>query len=180
MPTAPADMSALEPATAVADLSDRISGILHAAKSNQRGLMRVQVPIVAPDPATWLMSQHPGDRLYWSDRDRGFTMAGVGTALTLHLSDPDKPRAFFDHARTLLSDCSPDIRLYGGFRFDNNRPVSPQWRQFAFGQFILPRFELVARDGSANLAANLVLPDDHDRIDDILHHLAGLDRKSVV
>lgn len=173
MPTAPADMSTLEPAAAIAELGERVRHSLRRS-GHAPGVVRVEVPITAPNPAVWLAAQPPGGRTYWADRDRSFVAAGTGDALTLSVTESSGPRSLFDRIDSLLAGSSGDARFFGGLRFDSARPVADHWQSFGFGRFILPRFELVARGDNAVLAANLVLPDDLDRAEEILHTLAQL------
>ncbi len=164
-------MSTLDPATAIAGLGEKIVHALRDATGREQHVVRVEVPVGATDPSAWLAAQRPGRRSYWSDRDRAIALAGVGSAMTLALNEQIGLQDLFSRIRSLLADSSTDTRFFGGLRFDGTRPIAEHWRTFGPGQFILPRFELVARGDTAVLAANLVLPDDQGRADEILFAL---------
>lgn len=110
-------------------------------------LLRLEVPLTsAPTPLDWIARQPPGERLYWSDRDGAFRLAGLGVA----------------DRRPLPSSLSSlprggGVRWLGGLAFDPSREPSSEWAPFGRGQLILPHLVLEQR-GPTHILALHILP----------------------
>ena len=136
-------------------------------------IVRLETDCARIDSLDWLRGQETGERLFWSSRDDGTASAAVGIA-DLVQSRQNRLRQSFDHIARRFGPESGLARYYGGLRFDPERETADHWREFASCRFVLPRFELTARGDSAQLACNLVLPDDIDRLDAILSEWRNL------
>jgi menaquinone-specific isochorismate synthase len=113
-------------------------------------IVRVEVEVPETDPVAWLLSQQMLPRLFWEDRESRETIAAIGAAVLF--SGRTVP--------AMPPDVDDRVRFFGGLRFDLEGEVSPEWRPFGRGGYVLPRFELLRRDGKTYLAGNLVLPRD--------------------
>lgn len=126
-------------------------------------VVRVVVPI-APVPAfAWLHAQTLWPRCYWSGRDDDLEVAAVGAADACVGS----PTATYDTLRLqldrVLAQSDPEVRYFGGFRFDREAAADDGWARFGTYRFVLPRFEIRQEGDEALLACNLVLPRDRAR-----------------
>lgn len=137
-------------------------------------------------PLNWLARQSADVKIYWSDREEKFTMAGVGQ-LSVISGDIsiDYPRIFADLRRD-LSPHFPQVRYYGGIGFTQDRSISPMtasekdstWNLFGNYRFIIPKFEVCTNGIEIYFACNFQLNSsiDFDRqLDTILAELANLD-----
>ncbi len=152
-------------------------------------ILRVQVQIDNKDqvrahqlsPLNWLARQSADVKIYWSDREEKFTMAGVGQ-LRIISGDLsiDYPKVFAD-LRQDLSPHFPQVRYYGGIGFTQDRSISESdatWKLFGNYRFIIPEFEVCTNGLEIYFACNFQLNSsiDFDRqLDTILAELANLD-----
>lgn len=129
--------------------------ILRAAgATGGRRSARISVPVEPVDVPGWLSAQEARAQVYWSSRDGGFEVAGVGAADTLTADSPDMAhRVLADVARS-IADGDDGLRYYGGLRFYESFPADSTWRAFPMCRFILPRFELVREAGATRFACN--------------------------
>ncbi len=156
---------------ALEDAARRLSeAVRRAGEPTRHGtspVVRIAVPAPAVDPIAWLEAREPGSRFYWSARGEGRIAAMSGVADPYEGSnDPDFDR-LASYVRHMLDGAGPDVRYYGGLRFDPARDADALWEPFGTFRFVLPRFELLSRPGGTELACNLVLPRDRRDIERI-------------
>jgi menaquinone-specific isochorismate synthase len=99
-----------------------------------------------PDPLLWLAAQPGAPKFYWRDRDGSREMACVGATLILSSDESGFEAAFLEKAGEIARQKIPDVRVYGGFRFDSAYPPERQdtrWYSLGSAWYVLPRFELV-------------------------------------
>ncbi|XP_073107065.1 isochorismate synthase 2, chloroplastic isoform X2 [Elaeis guineensis] len=168
------------PESAVSELKSAISALVDAdPPPSTSGIIRLQVPIrQRADAIVWLHAQHPLPRCYFSARShpslsvplslrdgngRRFlssededvvSVAGVGSAVFFHGSDPFSLDDWRCIKRFLSKDC-PLIRAYGGIRFDPRTNVSPEWKNFGSFYFVVPQVEFDELEESSMLALNI-------------------------
>ena len=135
--------------------------------------VRIEVPVGRVDLFGWLREQRTSPKLYWSGRDDECEVAALGAADTVeagpNFSEDMKKRLSF-----FLPSEDPQVRYYGGLRFDSERETDEEWSAFEAYRFSLPRFELRVRAGETVLACNLVLPRDTDNREEILEEIENL------
>ena len=125
-------------------------------------ILRAQVKVEGLKALPWLCAQHPTSRGYWSNRDEPFELAGVGAAdMITGDSDLDYGHLMAVlHKRLAMANGNP--RYFGGMCFALNGSRDGAWERFKAYRFILPRFEVIARNGSAIFASNML---SHESID---------------
>jgi menaquinone-specific isochorismate synthase len=160
-------------------LADRASralseaAVVQSAEPAER-VVRLAVPAGPVAPYRWLGGQSLFPRLYWSGREGGFGVAAVGAA-DLQEGDPlEAPDALWKRLAPLLASGDPQVRYYGGLRFDPLQEPDAGWAAFGACRFVLPRFELHAGVLEATLVCNLVLPRDAERRTEILEQIERL------
>jgi menaquinone-specific isochorismate synthase len=156
-------------------LADRVSRALSEAVSDPaEQVVRLTVPVERVEPLRWLRRQSLLPKLCWSARggEGGFACVGVADVQEGGVSETAdrlcEPRG------SLLSSGDRQARYYGGLRFDPLREPDAEWKPFGAYRFVLPRFELQARDRQATLVCNLVLPRDARRHSEILNQIERL------
>jgi len=162
-------------------LADEVCGVLEARTNGSSRIVRVEVPVPwEVDPVQWVQGQSGGEAAYWSSRTEEAPVATVGAADVVE--GGERPVNFDRLHRRLasrLSQTDAPVRYYGGVRFDAAHPgeqddVAPGWRPFGTYRFVLPRFELRAREDSTTLTCNLVLPRDAARRDVLVEAVHAL------
>ena len=122
----------------------------------------------------WLGGQHLLPKLYWSGREDGLVVAAIGAA-DLHEGDVlEGADALHKRLAPLLASGDPQLRYYGGLRFDPIRELGVEWAAFCAYRFVMPRFELRVAGDAATLVCNLVLPRDAHREAEIVEQIEQL------
>lgn len=126
--------------------------------SRQGHIWRIQTALGTIDLLNWLQQQNFEIKTYWSGRDHRFAMAGVGS---VHDVSGDFPIAFpalFAQMQNVLTASHPELRFYGGIRFDSSQPPSAEWQQFSTFRFIIPKFEIFHDGVQSWFACNFTVP----------------------
>ncbi len=137
-------------------------------------VVRIAVPAGRVNPFRWLGGQPLLPKLYWSGREDGLVVAAVGVADLQEGDVLEGTDALHKRLSSLLASGDPQLRYYGGMRFDPTQEASAEWAAFRAYRFVLPRFELLAGEGEATLVCNLVLPRDAGRHAEILDEIEHL------
>lgn len=151
------------------ELFRELGSVDNAAR--QQSIIRVVVDLPATAPLDWLKHQGIMPRLYWSDRDNQMSVAGVGTADSFSSAGGDNYRDLFESISSRLSDSDRSARYFGGMSFgfkENQLPDNGDWNSFTGCRFILPRFELIARESSAAFVCNIIPALDLNNQDSII------------
>jgi menaquinone-specific isochorismate synthase len=132
------------------------SGVVH---KSARRIVRLQVPVEPTDLFAWLHAQPHAVKLYWSERKTDHEVAAVGVADMLASNEQLDMHAVIDTLQARLATAAPDVRFYGGFRFEQRNASDPAWQRFGAYHFVLPQFELCRTGATTTLVWNLVLDD---------------------
>jgi menaquinone-specific isochorismate synthase len=157
-------------AEAVARVLDRRNG--HAAMDQH--IVQVALPIGDVNAFRWLQAQDAAAKVYWSGRDGILEVAAIGEADVCSSPAPADFEALRRHLAPVLASCDPQVRYYGGLRFDPSLAPSDPWAAFGAYRFVLPRFEVHVQQEGTVLLCNLVLPRDHDRKATVLAEVEAL------
>jgi menaquinone-specific isochorismate synthase len=149
-------------------------------QKGQPVILRAEVCVEGLKALSWLRVQDPTSRGYWSNRDEPFELAGVGGADVI-TGDSD-----LDYSRLMgllhdrLSTAHGNPRYFGGMCFHLNGSRDPAWRRFKAYRFILPRFEVVANNGRAVFACNMLSHEDLGVVDEAFSHVVFPGPKAAV
>ena len=154
-------------------LAEKVSRALAAPPvyPEEERLTRVSVDAGPADALAWLREQRSYPRFYWSGRDGGAENAASGAA---DLQTGDGPEDVGVLGKRLCAADDPQVRYYGGGRFDPARGADEGWEPFGAYRFVLPRFELRVEASGTTLSCNLVLPRDRGRGEEILAQIEGM------
>jgi menaquinone-specific isochorismate synthase len=156
-------------------LADRVSRALSEAVSDPaEQVVRLTVPVERIEPLRWLRHQSLLPKLCWSARGGEGGFAAIGVADVQEGGVSEGADRLCEPRCSLLSSGDRQARYYGGLRFDPLREPDAEWKPFGAYRFVLPRFELQARDRQATLVCNLVLPRDARRHSEILNQIERL------
>jgi menaquinone-specific isochorismate synthase len=157
-------------------LADRASRVLSETGVVQSTdpVVRLAVPVGPVEPFRWLRGQSLCPKLYWSGREGGLGVATVGAADLQEGDTREGAEALRKRLAPLVASGDPQVRYYGGLRFDPLPDPDVEWTAFGAYRFVLPRFELHAGPVEATLVCNLVLPRDAGRQAEILEQIERL------
>lgn len=107
-------------------------------------------------------NDHTGKRMYWKNREKTFTLVGIGHA---HVLSSNEASGRFENikndwknlCRQIVNEERPvHPVLFGGFSFDplNNKPS--EWRRFPQAYFVVPTFQLILKGDQAFVSIHLI------------------------
>lgn len=162
------------PMTAPVDARGFLARVLAAPRTR---LTVITVPAPLARLETLLHIQKHGPALLW-DPPSGPSASGIGEAVRLTASGPDRFRHLRDEAATVLAsidtarlgEAGPPVRLFGGLAFAPGAADAAPWAGFGDATFVLPRWRYARSAGRAwlSLAASPDL--------DVTQALADADR----
>jgi menaquinone-specific isochorismate synthase len=138
-------------------ISEQILPELRAlARTPGRGrVMRVEANIPDTDPVSWLEAQESVSKLFWSDREQAFAVGAIGEARVLQGKDSANFEEIFRRMKADMSHFFPNLRYFGGFRFDPDTPPDARWAPFGAYRFVIPLLEVGRKGNRSYLAANV-------------------------
>ncbi len=125
----------------------------------------------------WLCAYDADCRVFWSDRERALSCAGLGAALQF---SGEQAEPVLQKVRSFLCDAPPTLRFFGGQAFDLERPLPPAWSAFSPVQWTLPRVTLTKEGDQLSLALALHLAPDTDRIKQIATQRRSIDEEGLL
>lgn len=145
--------------TVARELAEHAERLARSVPASERAILRVEVPIPRTDPLGWLAAWPSGEKLYWTGRDGCEETAGLGAAVVVYGDDSPALGAIFSELRHHLEGAHPNLRFYGGMRFDKKPARELRWRRAGVYRFLVPRVELIRR-GDDHFAVWNVSPDN--------------------
>lgn len=105
---------------------------------------------------------YKGKRFYWQNREKTFTLVGLGHAYTIKNNSKQTRykevetewRTFAKNFKQVEGEILPI--LFGGFTFDTENEVSGEWTNFPSSYFVVSTHQLVIRDDKAYISTYLV------------------------
>lgn len=126
-------------------------------------IVRVEVKIDNNvKPLQWLLQQKNSSKVYWSDREHRFEMAGVGEADIEFGQTSIEYSKFFTKLNIRLSPSFKNLRYYGGISFNQNPGREQNWQHFGNYRFVVPKFEIYAENNETYLVCNFLLEESRD------------------
>lgn len=142
------------------DFSKKVLKTVESIKrANEPTILRFEIEIPPIDRIRWLQSQRGSTKIFWSDREGSFEMAGVGETEIVTGEKEIDLQTLCNKLQTTLQGTDSNLRYYGGFRFNPGQTPDPSWQRFGAYRFVIPRFESLQRNGTDLLAYNLPLSD---------------------
>jgi menaquinone-specific isochorismate synthase len=139
-------------------------------------ILRAEVPVEGLDGLTWLCAQNKPSRGYWSDRGNRFELAGSGKADVITGDGSVDYHTLMETLHERIVSAHGSVRYFGGLRFSIDGSREDAWHPFQGYRFILPRFEVVARNGAATFACNMLSSEDLNDVEAELSELVFPDR----
>ncbi|TWT12523.1 isochorismate synthase MenF [Planomicrobium sp. CPCC 101079] len=107
-----------------------------------------------------------GQRMFWQNREKTFTLVGLGHAFTL--SAANHHGRFEDIQKDWQSLCKQIVNeerfvqpiLFGGFSFDPLNKQQSEWVRFPEAYFAVPSFQLIIKDDRAYVSIHLITKEE--------------------
>ncbi|ACD91076.1 isochorismate synthase [Chlorobium limicola DSM 245] len=134
---------------AVAALRKAIQAYDPSAVNRSPALSIFRQRVLPADPLIWLFRQRVFPRVFWMNREKDCTLAGIGSADWIRHEAEGSNSDSFDLLVRTLSEKDPAVRYIGGFRFNNMESQDETWSAFPSFSFVLPLVLYAEeRDGS--------------------------------
>ena len=152
------------------------------AMQSMNGITQVRsVSVDVPthlNPLAWGAIQPHAPFVYWRSRSTSTTYAAVGAAHAWggprSQRNATLPRATVRDLETWLELLPPDVRIWGGARFDPTAHREDAWNNFGPWNLVLPRFTLHRQGDTTRLFATLVAPHDTHHPNAVLNQVDAL------
>ncbi|WP_223642025.1 isochorismate synthase MenF [Planococcus sp. 4-30] len=105
---------------------------------------------------------YAGKRMFWQNREKTFTLVGIGHA---HVLSTDQPTGRFEKIKKdWKSLCNQIVNeehsvqpvLFGGFSFDPLNDKPSEWTRFPQAYFAVPTFQLILKGEQAFVSIHLI------------------------
>jgi len=145
-------------------LPDKISPI-----GTPQKILRYEFTCEPMNTLHWLHNNHHLDeKVYWSDRQGAFEMAGMDTADVIAEANSSDYKKLFQYFDNHLSMDNPHLRYYGGLSFSPSS-IDGNWQSLGYYRFIIPQFEFFNANEETTFAFNIALKDiEEKKIEKIL------------
>ena len=120
-------------------------------------LVTFSQPVQPADIAGWLCRQTLFPKLLWMNREKDFSVAGIGIADTIQFEEAGNNEASFQQFGDATADKAPSARYFGGFHFNNEEKQDSIWQKFSSFSFVLPAVQLTFENNTFALSCNLWL-----------------------
>jgi len=124
------------------------------AKGHPYLFNRIQFEIPSLDLIAWLKNQSNPIKIYASDRDRQYEIAGIGAIDILSDCAGCDFSAVFPEIRRRIAASHAQIKYFGGAAFNLDQDLDDDWADFGKYYFLVPRFEIVTKNGQTFFACN--------------------------
>ena len=155
-------------------LVDSLQAIFHSHAPEDK-IHRITIDIPSIDIINWFEKQDVEEKIFWSDRDSKFSVAGIHFADKIENGTDQQHPELFEKIHGQLITADDSVKYYGGIKFDTASKVSERWKKFSTAVFILPRFELLKRNDGYQFVCNVILPHDIQNQELILSQVSHLD-----
>ncbi|MES3631036.1 MAG: isochorismate synthase [Longimonas sp.] len=152
------------------------------AMQSMNGITQVRsVSVDVPNainPLAWGAVQPHAPFVYWRNRSADVTYAAVGAARTWGGARSKRnntlPSATVRNLERWLELLPPEVRIWGGARFDPTAQREDAWEEFGSWNLMLPRFTLHREGGTSRLFTTLVAPRDTQHQEAVLQQVDAL------
>ncbi len=129
------------------------TALLSGVRDNK--ILRFEFEIDKIDPLAWLANQQGAVRIYWSDREKDFELAGIGKADEISWKEFQDLDSAFKALGKRVKNSDDKLKYFGGIAFDQAGKPDRLWEKFGRFYFIVPRFEVYNNSGKTFMAINI-------------------------
>ena len=113
-------------------------------------------------------SQYKGQRFFWQNREKNFTLVGLGHAYKIENNDGEGrfdliEKQWKELTKNMVKeDREPQPILFGGFTFDPKNDKKGEWDGFPQSFFSVATYQLVIRNDKAYISIHLITEKDNN------------------
>ncbi|MFC1563763.1 isochorismate synthase MenF [candidate division KSB1 bacterium] len=122
--------------------------------SNIGDIIRFEHEIDSIEPIVWLINQDADYKLFWSDRNGAYQLAGIGEADTISCNTLDEFKIKLNSCYKSLNSNDSGLKYFGGISFYKNGVRSREWSKFSNFRFHIPACEIYCKNGKTFFALN--------------------------
>lgn len=114
-------------------------------------------------------SQYKGQRFFWQNREKTFTLVGLGHAYKIENNSGDErfdqiEKQWKELTKNIVKEeTEPQPILFGGFTFDTKNDKKGEWDRFPQSFFSVATYQLVIRNDKAYISIHLIT-DQHNSL----------------
>jgi menaquinone-specific isochorismate synthase len=105
----------------------------------------------------WLCRQDVFPKLFWMNREKDYSVAGIGIADTIEFNGSGNNDECFQRFGLSAAGKDSSARYFGGFHFNNQEIQDPIWEKFSAFSFVLPLIQLTFEHNTFSLSCHLWL-----------------------
>ena len=111
--------------------------------------------------------QYNGQRFFWQNREKTFTLVGLGQAYTIKSNEGEErfdlvEKEWKELTKNIVKEeCEPQPILFGGFSFDPDNYKTGEWDGFPQSFFTVATFQLIMRDDKAYISIHLITDEEN-------------------
>ena len=130
----------------------------------EEGRLRIFSESIEPtELSEWLSCQTIFPKLFWMNREKDFSVAGIGIADSIICSERGENAENFMQLGRAVALKDPAARYFGGFHFNNEEEQNPIWKEFSSFSFVLPLIQLTFEHGRYALSCHLSIEKSEER-----------------
>lgn len=126
----------------IVQVQDRLSGQVGENQSGDKKFWRAKVELPEMDLLDWLGGMRLYPKFYWSDRQSQNVYATAGSVFQFSAQNWPGYAKLFSDIQMILDKSHPELRLFGGLRFNPGSQNSPEWQLFGNYKFFIPALEI--------------------------------------
>ncbi|OPY90660.1 MAG: Salicylate biosynthesis isochorismate synthase [Syntrophus sp. PtaU1.Bin208] len=127
--------------------------VQNPGKKEARYLVRIEKVMALADPnLDLILSCRTPEKFYYRAKDDLFELGGLGSALVIEAPSGGEVLEGFRR----LWDRDETIPVFGGFAFDAEEEISPEWEPFGRYRFTLPLVEISRSPEGARICVNYI------------------------
>ncbi len=114
---------------------------------------------------------YKGQRMFWQNREKSFTLVGLGHAFVLTAHDHEERYHSIQKnweelsAQLVNEETAIQPVLFGGFSFDPLNDTPSEWKHFPPALFAVPTFQLIIKGEQAYVSIHLITENPHSFTD---------------